>query len=68
MIPKSTAIDISDTKIMSWDETVGGPDTEYATYQRAYIRARSSLDADGVTAHESRMDIANSDVRRVRLV
>ncbi len=55
-------IDVRRTTITSWDETVGAPDTEYSTYPRAYIDARSTLDADGVTIHESRMDIADSDI------
>lgn len=59
-------IDIDTTKITSWDPAanggLGGPDTEYSTYNRAFIRARSFLEADGVTARESRMDIKNSDI------
>ena len=55
-------IDIRNTKVTSWDEAANSPDTEYATYKRAYIRVRSSLGADGVTAYESRMDIVDSDV------
>lgn len=54
-------ISIRNTKILSWDTAVAGPDTETATYQRAFIRARSSLGADG-TRYESRMDIIDSDV------
>ncbi|OGE35752.1 hypothetical protein A3E45_00450 [Candidatus Daviesbacteria bacterium RIFCSPHIGHO2_12_FULL_43_11] len=55
-------IDISSTNITSWDEPANGPDTEYTTYKRSYIHTRSYLEADGVTARESRMDIANSDI------
>lgn len=55
-------IDIDGVKITSWDENAAGPDTEYATYKRAYIKVRSSLATDGVTPEESRMDIKNSDV------
>jgi len=55
-------LDIRNTRITSWDSAVNGPDTESGIYRRAYIRARSSLDPDGVTAHESRMDIINSDI------
>jgi parallel beta-helix repeat protein len=62
-------IDINTTTITSWDEAVNGPDTEYATYGRAYIRARSfleaSTDANGntvQTAYESTMNILNSDI------
>ena len=55
-------VDIDSTKITSWDENVNGPDTEYEQYKRAYIQVRSRLDTDGVTPHESQMDIKNSDV------
>src|SRR5436190_6253448 len=51
------AIDIRSTSITSWDDAVNGPDTESGAFRRAFIRARSSLDPDGVTPHESRMDI-----------
>jgi poly(beta-D-mannuronate) C5 epimerase len=54
-------IDISNTKITSWDNAVNGPDTS-TTFHRAFIQARSSLNADGVTADESTMNIANSDM------
>ncbi|MCC6235420.1 MAG: right-handed parallel beta-helix repeat-containing protein [Verrucomicrobiales bacterium] len=55
-------LDIRNTRITSWDEAVGGPDTEYASFGRAWIRARSSLGPDGLTPLESRMDIIESDV------
>src|SRR5260221_904980 len=55
-------LDIRNTKITSWDSAVNGPDTEIEPYRRAYVRARSSLDPDGVTAHESRMDVINSEI------
>jgi poly(beta-D-mannuronate) C5 epimerase len=55
-------LDIRHTKITSWDSAVNGPDTETKTYRRAYVRARSTLEPDGVTAHESRMDIINSEI------
>ena len=59
-------IDINSTKILSWNNAanggLGGPDTEYGTFKRSFIRARSKLAADGVTRLESRMDIANSDI------
>ena len=55
-------IDIQNTRITSWDESAAGPDTEYTTYGRSFIHVRSRLDADGVTAHESRMDIKNSEI------
>lgn len=56
-------IDINSTAITSWDTIAAGPDTEYgSTYKRAFMRVRSKLAADGVTALESRMDITNSDI------
>jgi parallel beta-helix repeat protein len=55
-------LDIRSTKITSWDSAAAGPDTEMLVYGRAYLRARSTLDPDGVTAHESRMDIVDSDI------
>ncbi len=56
------SIDINGVKVISWDESIGGPDTEYSLYGRAYIQARSSLGTDGLTLKESRMDIKNSDI------
>jgi mannuronan 5-epimerase len=56
------SIDIHSTKITSWDSVAGGPDTEFLTYGRAFVRVRSSLAADGVTPLESRMDITASDI------
>ena len=55
-------IDVRRTAVTSWDMAADAPDTAYAAYGRAYIDVRSTLDADGVTVHESRMDIADSDV------
>lgn len=55
-------IDIDSTKVTSWNSALNEPDTEYSTYKRSYIHVRSYLEADGVTARESRMDIKNSDV------
>ncbi len=55
-------VDIDSAKITSFDENVGGPDTEYASYKRAYIQVKSRLGSDGVTPRESRMDIKNSDI------
>jgi parallel beta-helix repeat protein len=55
-------LDIRDTKIISWDSATNGPDTEVNTYGRAFIRARSSLAADGVTPRPSRMDVVNSEI------
>ena len=53
-------IDMRSTAITSWDDAVNGPDLE--TDSRAFIRIRSTLDKDGVTPNESRMDITDSDV------
>jgi parallel beta-helix repeat protein len=55
-------LDIRNTRITSWDTAANGPDTETVTYRRAYVRVRSTLDPDGVTAHESRMDILDSEI------
>jgi parallel beta-helix repeat protein len=55
-------IDIQRTRILSWDTAASGPDTEYATYGRAWIRVRSMLAPDGITPLESRMDIRESDI------
>lgn len=56
------SIDIRSTSITSWDDAVNGPDTESGALRRAFIRVRSSLDADGVTPRESRMDVIDSDI------
>lgn len=53
---------IQSTKITSWDEDAGGPDTEYDTFGRAFVRVVSYLDADGSTPRESRMDVIDSDI------
>jgi parallel beta-helix repeat protein len=55
-------LDIRRTAIASWDAAVQGPDTEYQTFGRAFIRVRSRLAPDGVTPLESRMDILASDI------
>ena len=55
-------VDIDSTKITSWDENAGGPDTEYTQFKRAHIQVKSRLGGDGVTPRESRMDIKNSDI------
>ena len=55
-------LDIRSTKITSWDDAAQGPDTESGALRRAFIRVRSSLDPDGVTPRESRMDIIDSDI------
>lgn len=55
-------LDINSTRITSWNSASNGPDTETDLYGRAYVRARSSLDPDGVTPHESRMDVISSDI------
>lgn len=52
-------VDIQNTKILSWDESKSGPDTDYSN-QRAYIQVRSFLEGD--TPRESRMNIHASDI------
>jgi parallel beta-helix repeat protein len=54
-------IDIDTTKVRSWNTSTGTVDSDYSD-GRAYIRVRSFLDGDGVTARESRMDIKNSEI------
>lgn len=54
-------VDIASTRIRSWNASVSGPDTDYSD-GRAYLRVRSYLDSDGVTARESRMDIRRSEL------
>ncbi len=49
-------------RLLSWDAAVGGPDTEYARFGRAYVGVRSRLAPDGVTALESRMDIVGCEI------
>jgi len=55
-------INITNSKVTSWNESAGSPDTEISTYKRAFINARSSLASDGVTPRESRMNIVNSEI------
>ena len=56
------SIDIASTRILSWDLAANGPDTEFQTFGRAFVRVRSRLAVDGVTPQESRMDILDSDI------
>ena len=56
------SIDIRSTSITSWDDAANGPDTESGALRRAFIRVRSSLDPDGRTPNESRMDVIDSDI------
>lgn len=57
------SIDIRSTSITSWDDDANGPDLEQATFNRAYIHVRSSLDTnDWHTIYESRMDIQDTDI------
>jgi mannuronan 5-epimerase len=53
-------IRIEGVKVISWDTTVGGVDTNIAD-GRAFVRARSSQDASG-NPRVSRMDVINSEV------
>jgi mannuronan 5-epimerase len=63
-------IDIDETHIQSWDDAAGRPDTDpylpagagSTDRGRAFIRALSYLDSDGVTPHESTMLIDNSEL------
>jgi parallel beta-helix repeat protein len=55
-------LDISGTKITSWDTAVGGPDLDPTVNGRAYIEVRSALSTNGVTPLESRMNIINSEI------
>ncbi|WP_320152098.1 right-handed parallel beta-helix repeat-containing protein [uncultured Tolumonas sp.] len=50
-------VQINHTKVLSWDEAVEGPDTDYTTANRAYIRVRS-----GAADKQSRMDVTGSDI------
>jgi parallel beta-helix repeat protein len=53
---------INGTSVTSWDEAANGPDTEIATFKRAFIEAISVLDKDGVTPRPSYMNINNSTI------
>jgi len=53
------SINIESTRISSW--TGSSVDTNYSD-GRAFIRAISYLESDGITLRESRMDIKNSDI------
>ncbi len=63
-------IDIDSVHVTSWDDATGKPDADPSLPAgaastdrgRAFIRALSVLDSDGVTAHESTMTIANNEV------
>lgn len=55
-------IDINATQIKSWDEAAQAVDGEHAAYKRSFIQVKSFLESDGVTARQSRMDIAASDI------
>ncbi len=54
-------ISMHSTKVTSWDEAAGRPDTEYASFKRSYIQARSFLDSAG-GAQQSRMDVTDTDI------
>ena len=56
------SLDISDTRIISWDSLSDGPDTEHQNFRRAHLLVRSSLSTNGVTPLESRMNITNSEI------
>ncbi len=50
-------IDINGVKIAGWDDVAQGPDTEFLTYQRAFIRARSLA-----PSQQSTLNVFNSDI------
>lgn len=58
------SIDIRSTHIQSWDPLAAGPDTDTSN-GRSYINAESFLETDGVTARESRLDIADSEINHL---
>src|SRR5262249_25489284 len=56
-------LDLHNVKVISWDETTGGPDTDNAIYlalPRAYIRARSRL--VGTNVQQSTLNVVNSEI------
>lgn len=53
-------LDFRNTKVTSWNTLPNAPNTR--TNGRAFIHARSTLDIDGYTAHESRMDVSSSEI------
>ncbi|MDP2310822.1 MAG: right-handed parallel beta-helix repeat-containing protein [Pseudomonadota bacterium] len=53
---------IRSTRITSWDEHDNGPDTEYESFGRAFVRVVSYLEPDGSTVRQSRMDVIDSDI------
>ncbi len=62
-------IDIDSVHVTSWDDATGKPDADPSLPSgastdrgRAFIRALSTLDSDGVTPRQSTMTIANSEV------
>lgn len=50
-------VQINHTRVQSWDEVAQGPDTDYTTANRAYIRVRSSA-----SDKQSQMNVTNSDI------
>lgn len=63
-------IDVDYVHVQSWDDAAGGPDTDpylpdtagSTDRGRAFIRALSFLDPDGVTPRESRLTIDHSEL------
>ncbi|MEW5850346.1 MAG: right-handed parallel beta-helix repeat-containing protein [Myxococcota bacterium] len=53
-------VDIDGARIRSWDEDLGGPDTEPGRRGRAYLAVKSFM--EGGVARESRMSIRNSEL------
>lgn len=56
-------LDIRATRITSWDSAANGPDTEYAIYGRAFVRARSRLRSMMLVPLQSRLDISDSEIQ-----
>jgi mannuronan 5-epimerase len=55
-------LDIRSTRVWSWDTAADGPDLEYESYGRAFIRARSRLRSNVLTRLESRLDVTDSEI------
>jgi mannuronan 5-epimerase len=54
-------LDLRNTRVKSWNSAANAPDANVSD-GRAFIRVRSRLGGDGVTALESRMDVIASEV------
>lgn len=54
-------ISLRNTRVQSWDAATNAPDT-HVSDGRAFMRVRSRLSSDGLSALESRMDVISSEV------